>query len=79
MALKDTIRGFKVVGTPRPIINGLHAGFSQALAVPEVRKTVESLGATLPPPLSPEQTLAMLWSESTRWGMVVRAANIKSN
>jgi tripartite-type tricarboxylate transporter receptor subunit TctC len=67
------------VGTPRPVINRLHAGITQALALPEVRKTYASLGATLPQPLSPEETLALLRSESARWGKVVRAANIKSN
>lgn len=67
------------IGTPRPIINRLHAGITQVLALPEVRKTYVSLGATLPQPLSPEETRAMLRSESGRWGKVVRAANIKSN
>lgn len=65
--------------TPRPLINKLHSGITQVLALPEVRKTYASLGATSPQPLSPEETLAMLRSESERWGKVVRAANIKSN
>lgn len=67
------------IGTPRPVISKLHAGITQVLALPEVRKTYASLGATLPQPLSPEETRAMLRSESQRWGKVVRAANIKSN
>lgn len=66
-------------GTPRPIINRLHADITQVLALPEVRKTYASLGATSPQPLSPEETQAMLRSESARWGKVVRAANIMSN
>jgi tripartite-type tricarboxylate transporter receptor subunit TctC len=65
-------------GTPRPVVGKLHAGIVQALAHPEVRRTFESLGATLPQSLSPEETLAMLRSESARWGKVVRAANIKA-
>lgn len=66
-------------GTPRPIINRLHADITQVLALPEVRKTYASLGATSPQPLSPEETQAMLRSESARWGKVVRAAKIMSN
>lgn len=66
-------------GTPRPLINKLHSGITQVLALPEVRKTYASLGVTSPQPLSPEETLAMLRSESMRWGKVVRAANIGSN
>lgn len=66
-------------GTPRPLINKLHSGITKVLAFPEVRKTYASLGATSPQLMSPEETLAMLRSESTRWGKVVRAANIGSN
>ncbi len=65
--------------TPRSVVNKLHSGIIQVLALPEVRKTYASLGATSPRPLSPEETLAMLRSESTRWGKVLRTANIKSN
>ena len=66
-------------GTPRPLIDKLHSGITKVLAFPEVRKTYALLGATSPQLLSPEETLAMLRSESTRWGKVVRAANIGSN
>jgi tripartite-type tricarboxylate transporter receptor subunit TctC len=66
-------------GTPRPVLNRLHAGIVQALALADVRKTFTSLGATLPAPLTPEETLAMLRSESARLGKVIRAANIKVN
>jgi len=66
-------------GTPRPLIDKLHSGITKVLAFPEVRKTYALLGATSPQLLSPEETLAMLRSESTRWGKVVRAANLGSN
>ena len=64
-------------GTPRPIINKLHAGIIQVLALPEVRRLYASLGAASPEPLSPEETLAMLRAESARWGGVLRTAGIK--
>jgi tripartite-type tricarboxylate transporter receptor subunit TctC len=64
-------------GTPRPVVDRIHAGVVQALAAPEVRKTFASLGATSPQPLTPQETLALLRSESARWGKVVRAAGIK--
>lgn len=64
-------------GAPRSVISRIHAGIVQALAAPEVRKTFESLGATVPQPLAPEEALALLRSESARWGKVVRAAGIK--
>ena len=67
------------VGTPRPVINKLHAGVAQVLALADVRKIYASLGAISPQPLSPEETLAMLRSESLRWGKVVRNANIGIN
>ncbi len=67
------------VATPPPIMSRLHAGITQALASPEVRRQFDSLGATLMLPLSSTETLAMMKSESDRWGKVVRAANIGSN
>ncbi|MBC7780561.1 MAG: tripartite tricarboxylate transporter substrate binding protein [Proteobacteria bacterium] len=66
-------------GTPRPVIDKLHAGIVQVLAQADVRKTFATLGAASPLPLSPEDTLALLRAESMRWGKVLRAANIKSN
>ncbi len=66
-------------GTPKAIMDRLHAGITRALASQEVRKHFAALGAASTPPLSPEDTLSMLRSELDRWGKVVRTANIKSN
>ena len=66
-------------GTPKAIMDRLHAGITQTLASQEVRKHFSTLGAASTPPLSPENTLSMFRSESERWGRVVRTANIKSN
>jgi len=66
-------------GTPQSVINKLQTDITHALALPDVRKTYASLGATSPQPLTPDETLALLRAESVRWGKVLRAANIKSN
>ncbi len=65
--------------TPRPIIAKLQSGVTQALALTEVRKTYVSLGATVPQPLTPDETTSLLRSESARWGAVVRAAKITAS
>jgi tripartite-type tricarboxylate transporter receptor subunit TctC len=62
--------------TPRPVVNKLHTDIVRALALPEVRQSFKKLGATSPPPLSPEETLAKLRAESVHWGKVLRTANI---
>lgn len=62
--------------TPRSVLNKLHTDITRTLALPEVRQNFRKLGATSPPPLSPEETLAKLRAESAHWGKVLRAANI---
>jgi tripartite-type tricarboxylate transporter receptor subunit TctC len=64
---------------PRSVIDRVNASVTQVLALPEVRKTYASLGAAVPDALSPDQTAAMMRSESVRWGKVVGAAGIKGN
>lgn len=66
-------------GTPRAIVDRLHAAITQVLASSEMRRQFASIGATSLPALSPDETLALLRSESERWGRVVRAANIRSS
>ena len=65
--------------TQRTVVGKINAGVAQVLALPEVRKIYASLGATLPEPLSPDQTATLFKNESARWGKVVRTANIHSN
>lgn len=66
-------------GTPRAVVDQLHVTITQALDSLEVRKQFASIGATSMPPLSPDETLSLLRSESERWGKVIRAAKIRSN
>ena len=65
--------------TQRSVIAKINTGVTQVLASPDVRKVYASLGATLPEPLSPDQTTALFKGESARWGKVVRTAGIKGN
>jgi tripartite-type tricarboxylate transporter receptor subunit TctC len=62
--------------TPRAIIDKLNAAFREALAVPETRKRLAALGADVKIG-SPEDLGQMLDRERTKWGKVVKAANIK--
>ena len=62
--------------TPRPIIDKLNAAFREALAVPETRKRLAALGAEVKIG-TPEDLGKMLAGERTKWGKVVKEANLK--
>jgi tripartite-type tricarboxylate transporter receptor subunit TctC len=62
--------------TPRPIIDKLNGAFREALAVPETQKRLAALGADVKIG-SPEDLTKMLAGERTKWGRVVKAANLK--
>lgn len=68
---------FGTAGTPRPIIDKLHAELVKALKRPEVRKQLtETLGMDIAAS-SPEDTQKFLVSQMERWGKVVRENNIR--
>ncbi|MGE4109807.1 MAG: Bug family tripartite tricarboxylate transporter substrate binding protein [Burkholderiales bacterium] len=62
--------------TPRPVLEKIQSGIGRILALPEVRKIYAARGATLPQPLTPDETTALFRAESSRWGKVVHAAHI---
>ncbi len=62
-------------GTPRPIIDKLNAAFRDALAQPEARERLATLGADVKIG-TPEQFGTMLAKELAQWTAVVKAANI---
>lgn len=66
-------------GIHRSIAAKLQANIARALAQDEIKKIYMSLGATVPPPLSPDDTHSLLIAESNRWGKVVRTAAIKTD
>ena len=65
-------------GTPRPIIDKLHAEIVKAIKLPDVNKTLtETLGMDVAA-LSPEATEKFLVEQMTRWGKVVKDNNIRA-
>ena len=65
-------------GTPRPIIDKLHAELVKAMKLPDVRKTLtETLGMDIAA-LSPEATEKFLVGQMARWGKVVKENGIKA-
>jgi tripartite-type tricarboxylate transporter receptor subunit TctC len=63
-------------GTPRPIIDKLHAETVKVLAQPDVRARLEGLGVQLVGN-TPEQFVEIVKNELPRWGKVIKDAGIK--
>jgi tripartite-type tricarboxylate transporter receptor subunit TctC len=64
-------------GTPRPIIDKLHAEIVKAINLPDVHRTLtETLGMDVVA-LSPEATQKWIVDQMNRWGKVVRDNNIR--
>ena len=64
-------------GTPREVVQRLHAEVTRVLAVAEVRARIQGIGME-PVGDTPEQFSAHIRSEIERWGRVVRAAGVKA-
>jgi len=67
---------FAAAGTPGPIVTRWHAEIVKALAAPEVRDRMKSLGAELVGN-SPEAFAAQLRAEIPKWADLVRRAGVK--
>jgi len=63
-------------GTPRPIIDRLHATTEKALAAPDVREKFENQMAEVVAG-APDEFAAWIKAESTRWGTLIRERNIR--
>ena len=62
--------------TPREVISRLNADIQQALADPETRRRIESAGAIVAGPSTPEQVDAFMRSETQRWDRFFREVRI---
>ena len=65
-------------GTPRPIVERLHAEIARAVQRPEVSSRL-ALDGTEPIASSPKEFAAHLRSEAAQWSKVAKAAKISSN
>ena len=65
-------------GTPRPVIERLHAAVLEVMALPETRERLAAFGGEVTTS-TPEEFAAHIRSEMARLGKVVRDANIKLN
>lgn len=83
--IAESVPGFKVVnwygmavptGTPKEVVNRLHAEISKVLALPEIKEKMQAIG-TEPIASTPEEFAQFLKAETLQWGKVVREANIK--
>lgn len=63
-------------GTPRPIVDRLHASIVHALEVPGVRARLEEMGGEVTPS-APEEMAAMISAELKKWTAVAQAAHIQ--
>jgi putative tricarboxylic transport membrane protein len=65
-------------GTPQPIVDKMHAAIEKAIARPDIRQKMESLGLEILPPeqRTPEYVAKSLPQDIARWGKVIKAAGI---
>ena len=63
-------------GTPRPVIDRLHAAFVQALAMPDVQKSMTDVGL-VPTTSTPEEFAARIRADIEKFSRVVKASGIK--
>jgi tripartite-type tricarboxylate transporter receptor subunit TctC len=64
-------------GTPKPILERLHAEISRALDLPEVRAPLHATGLT-PSPMTPDEFTAFIRSEMERNAKIIKTLNLKS-
>jgi tripartite-type tricarboxylate transporter receptor subunit TctC len=64
-------------GTPRAIVDRLHAESAKVMSPPEIQSRLRGMGGE-PQARTPEQTAEFLRAEYARWGKVIRDAGIKS-
>ena len=68
---------FAPAGTPRPVLEAIHAQALKALQVPEVRERMAALGID-PVGNTPEQLGAILRADREKWTAVAKSAGVKA-
>jgi len=68
---------FAPAGTPKPIIDRMHAGLTKALAEPDVKQQFTERFGMIVSGSTPEELQAHLLSEMDRWSKVIREHDIR--
>ena len=63
-------------GTPKAIIDKLHAAFVEFSAMPDIKERLSGIGAE-PTSTSPDEFTAIIKSDIARWKKVAREAGIR--
>lgn len=63
---------FAPAGTPRPIVEKLHAATLATLASPDIVQRLGNVGVAVATSKTPEEFAAFVAAETTRWGRVAR-------
>ncbi|MFT3814527.1 MAG: tripartite tricarboxylate transporter substrate binding protein [Acidovorax sp.] len=69
---------FAPAGTPKPIVDRLHAEIMKIIATPEVQARLKGAGM-LPSTMTPEELAAYQKAEVAKWAQVIKAAGIKAD
>ncbi len=64
-------------GTPKPIIDRLHAEITKAVQLPELRSRFIDQGVELAANASPDECTSFLKSQNDKYAEIVRSANIR--
>jgi tripartite-type tricarboxylate transporter receptor subunit TctC len=65
-------------GTPRAVVDRLHATYEKALADPDIRRRIVEVGAE-PATSTPAQLGTFMAEEAKKWGEIIKAHDIKPN
>jgi tripartite-type tricarboxylate transporter receptor subunit TctC len=69
---------FVPAGTPREVVERLHAEFTRALAAPDIREKMLNLGAE-PVGSTPEEFAAYVRAEAGRYARVVKSSGARAD
>lgn len=84
-AIADVLPGYNITawfaiaappGTPKPIVDQLHAATTKALAQPEVKDKLAGVGIT-PMPMTPAELSQFIAAEVTKWTKLTKDAGIE--
>jgi len=62
-------------GTPKPIVDKLHAAIVQTMADPDIKRRYEEIGAKAVSSASPEEFLAYIREDGKKWEIIIKETN----